>query len=221
MNKLRILGDVHGLWGRYLEQIRGCDYSIQLGDFGFDYKCFLQQHIDAEKHKFFFGNHDNHNAKRPPNWMGRFGEFKLNSIAGYYISGAASVDKADRLEYQRKHGTKIWWKEEELTWAEAEQCFNEYCLVKPELVITHDCPESISKVVGNPNVLKFFGLKEDWTCTTQLLLQKCFEYWQPKLWLYGHMHINSDITELRTRFVCVNQNSYIDIDDNLNIINKS
>jgi len=45
MTKITFIGDVHGRIPEYLDLIKDCEYSIQLGDMGFDYS--LLKNIDA------------------------------------------------------------------------------------------------------------------------------------------------------------------------------
>ena len=71
---LRIIGDVHGWIDKkyphkysykhstsYLDITKGCEYSIQLGDMGFNYKP-LQKLKPRGHHIFFPGNHDNYDS---------------------------------------------------------------------------------------------------------------------------------------------------------------
>ena len=58
---LMIVGDIHGHYTEYLEAIRLANYSLQLGDLGFNYAPLVNnQKWSPAKHKFLPGNHDNY-----------------------------------------------------------------------------------------------------------------------------------------------------------------
>ncbi len=108
MNKIRVFGDVHGRSNDYLKLIENTDYSVQLGDFGFDYK-FLGN-VDDTKHVFFPGNHDNYDkCLWYPHCLGDYGYANLNSIDFYFVRGGFSIDKAWRERHYAFTGQKTYW----------------------------------------------------------------------------------------------------------------
>jgi hypothetical protein len=55
-----------------------------------------------------------------------------------YIGGALSIDKAHRTEGLN------WWVDEELSIQEMNSIFDKYIKEKPDIMVTHDCPEEIA-----------------------------------------------------------------------------
>ena len=224
MGRIRIISDIHQKYIEYLEVLSTCEYSIQLGDFGFDYKVLTDLNIvDWSKHKMFQGNHDNTDIiDTHPGYLGKYGEFELNGIKGFFIGGAFSVDKERRMEYERQTGIKVWWEEEQLSQKELGDAIELYSKIKPDLVISHSCPISVSRKLGSKSVLRHFGFDPDtFTTRTQDALQACLDIHKPQLWHFGHLHLNRDKTWKGTRFICKPELGWIDINDSLEIINES
>jgi hypothetical protein len=196
-SKLRIVGDVHCQYYRYLEIIKDTDYSLQLGDFGFNYD--VLQHVDSSKHKILLGNHDNYQtADQFPHFLGNFGISNIGNFVFFYIRGGHSIDKRWRTE-----GVD-WFREEELNHLQAKELISLYLQVKPEIVCSHDCPLSIAEQLYTFNIQKQNNY-------TESLLQYLFHYHQPKIWYFGHHHINKEIVYKNTLFRCINTLSWIDI----------
>lgn len=210
MKKIRIISDLHGNSRKHREIIKDSDYSIQIGDLGFNYS-YLGQ-IDGLKHKVFRGNHDHVGMQNHANYLGEYGYFDLNGVAGYFISGAHSIDRAWRKENVN------WWSDEQLSYMELVGAYDLYQFQKPEFVLSHDCPASVSKIIGNPEILNNFGHNpETYTNATQECLEECFEFRQPKLWIFGHYHIRKELTIGRTKFICLPEFGYCDVDENLDV----
>ncbi len=202
MNEIAIIGDVHGETNKYMKLLDRHKYTVQVGDLGFNYNCL--RHRDPECHKFFQGNHDNYNAVRPPHCLGDYGVRELNGIKFFFIRGAFSIDWRYRVEHEMKTGQKAWWKEEQLTHSQMQKCFEAYEEAKPDFVISHSCPVSVGRRIGNKSILREFGFDPDtFTTYTQELLQACFDIHQPKLWTFGHFHKPHRLTEKGTVFRCV------------------
>ena len=146
--KIRIIGDVHGKYGEYLNITDGAEYSIQVGDMGFNYD--HMKGLDPLHHTFFGGNHDNYDIiKDVSHCHGNYGMRHLgNGAVGpvfeyFFIRGAYSVDKKYRTP------GLSWWEEEELSYKTADRCLQNYNRLvnhynrPPELVLSHDCPSSL------------------------------------------------------------------------------
>jgi hypothetical protein len=219
---LRIISDVHGKYAEYHKVVKTCEYSVCTGDVGFNYDCLIH-FMNPEFHKFFCGNHDcRERAIKCPNHLGEYGYIELGGIKFFYYSGAFSIDKEFRQDYNRKNFNKIWWEDEELSYKKGKEALKLYKKVKPDLVLTHDCPREISKLTGNPQILRNLGFNPDtFTNTTQEVLDEYFKIHQPKLWIYGHYHHNIDIPVNNTRFICRPELGWTDLDENLNIIDLS
>ena len=57
MSIVRIVGDVHGKFDGYINLIKDCEYSLQVGDMGFNYEQLSA--LNPSKHQFMGGNQDN------------------------------------------------------------------------------------------------------------------------------------------------------------------
>jgi len=157
---LRIIGDVHGHKERYLRLLRKAEYSLQIGDMGFEYN-FLNS-VDPDKHRFFGGNHDNYDRINDvPHNLGNHG---IHTVPGFgdifFVRGAYSIDQVYRTE-----GVS-WWRAEELNHQEAQKALEEYRKIKPDFVVTHSCPASIVRHITSSNWIK--------KTTTNSLLQNYF-----------------------------------------------
>lgn len=226
---IRIIGDCHNIItprnsGRcYLNLIQGTEYSLQLGDFGFDYSPL--ENIDSNKHKILLGNHEHYEKMRDhSHFLGNFGNhsfpLKSSEFKFFYIRGGRSVDQWARR-------SRIdWFYEEELSYMESKEALESYSDEKPEIMVSHECPSEIIP----------FVLRNDWgiePSRTAGLLQRCYETHRPKIWIFGHFHVSKEMTykgvgitfmgkqidngpRPPTRFICLNELNFLDIDDDGN-----
>ena len=213
MTSLRVIGDVHGLHDRYIKIAKDAEYSLQVGDMGFNYDK-LVAHLDPIKHKVIGGNHDNYTieegvfVEQSPHFLGDFGTHHFGDFGDvFYVRGSMSIDRKWRTEGED------WWPDEELRMGRAMQALEAYKAAKPSFVVTHDCPASI--------VEQFTSMSEDeleaiWgvrgPSSTARLLQAMLDEWQPRYWVFGHYHIDKSITVGATTFICLNELSYRDFD---------
>ena len=174
-----LIGDVHGKHAQYLKLLEGHKESIQLGDMGFGYNHMKK--LD-KGHRFIKGNHDNYNIESL-NALGDFGLYKNY----FFVRGAFSPDA-----YLRKEGVD-WWRDEELTYSQMYQAFSLYSQVKPDIMLSHDCPQ----LVANEQ----FDISDH--SSTRMGLQFMLECHKPRLWVFGHHHIHRDFMLGGTRFVCL------------------
>ncbi len=218
MKKIRIVSDIHNLPLQYLNVVHNADYSVQLGDLATNYD-FLNE-VDSAKHKFFGGNHDNYDIiSSCPNNIGNYGEYELNGVPFFFIRGAFSIDWAYSVRHEQLTGKKIAWREEELSQPEMYDCFEWYKRAKPDFVLSHDCPRTISNIIGNKDVLRNFGHDPDrFTTNTSELLEACFQAHQPKLWIFGHYHKKKQVNLNGTRFICLHDSGYCDVNSNLEVM---
>ena len=190
--KLRVIGDVHGKIAEYLAICSECDRSVQLGDMGLGFKGVYLPSDEVMNHKFIRGNHDDPQACREhPYWI-KDGLIE-NDIM--YIGGAWSID-------YRTEGVS-WWRDEELSYEELDKLINIAEIAKPRVMVTHDCPTSVlDKIFGYPYIIK--------TRTGQAF-DTILELCKPKLWIFGHHHLNKDKVIDGTRFICLAELAYIDL----------
>ena len=89
----------------------------------------------------------------------------------------------------------------------------QYQKMKPDVMITHECPRSISKHVGDNKILGMFGYNPDrFTTKTSELLEMMFQSHQPKQWYFGHYH-NDWYDEINgTQFRCIDELSYVKLE---------
>jgi len=197
MSILRLIGDVHGKYSQYLQLIQDVEYSIQLGDMGFDYS--LLKNVDSKKHKILAGNHDNYDNMDYPHFLGNFGVYKVEETEFFFVRGGFSIDKALRIP------RISWWEEEELTWQEMNDCVELYRIVKPTMVLSHECPSEILPYICT-NTLKLTP------SVTSGLLNELWTLSQPFYWCFAHHHKNW-LGELKnTRFQCLDELTYANIE---------
>lgn len=195
-NKILIIGDVHGKLIEYENIIKSTELSsIQVGDFGFgEHHRWHLSNIDSEKHKINFGNHDNYDFLGGKHSLGDYSfQFKNKLMT---IRGADSIDKNWRTE-----GVS-WWRNEEIDYYLLQGIIDIYYERKPEVIISHDCPQSIRE--------KLFGISD---CSrTSAALQTMFELHQPKLWVFGHYHKSVSTIENHTVFQCLKELETLEVE---------
>jgi predicted phosphodiesterase len=193
-NEVLLIGDVHGKYDRYHKIIRQTDrypYTIQLGDFGFNYDTL--KNVDPNNHKILGGNHDNYSiVNNFPHFLGDYGNFSLNGIDFFYYRGAWSIDRIYRTE------GLDWWPQEQNNidaFLKARELYRE---TKPDIVLTHDCPLDIIHYLL-PLGSKIYENNTTW------VLQEFFNIHQPKIWRFGHYHISWEMNVGQTNFKCLNE----------------
>ena len=221
MSKLvRVVGDIHGGFNEYSFYTLGVgrtrhmgdpvppEHSVQIGDFGIGF--YTEYWHEAVRdwmrknpgHRFIRGNHDD-----PAMCKTMPGYIPDGTIEGdvMYIGGAWSIDRAMRTE------GKDWWPDEELSMQELETLIDVYRATKPRIMFTHDCPEQISYDMFVSRGTVMAGKKQFKTRTAQAL-QSMWEYHQPEFHFFGHWHETRELTLNGTRFVCLGEHDYVDID---------
>lgn len=210
MALVRLIGDIHGRFSAYKNLLKGCERSIQVGDYGIGFAhtdsagwtTYSKGPFDGEPepgfHRFIRGNHDNPDAcKASKQWIpdGTMHE-------GFWcMGGALSIDKGYRTE------GRDYWDGEELSVTELNQMINIYEDIKPEFVITHDCPEAVAR-----HLFPFMSKTTQFHSRTREALQAMFEIHQPTFWAFGHWHMPKKETILGTEFVCLDIGQCYDID---------
>lgn len=192
---ITLIGDVHGKYKRYHEIIRQQDlhpYSVQLGDFGFDYNTL--KNVDPNHHVFIGGNHDNYDkVSTTPNYLGDYGNVvNFNGISFFFYRGAWSIDQS-----YRTIGID-WWEQEQVSIEGFMKAREIYRQIKPDIVLTHDCPESIAHYLIPPNG-RVFQQNTGWA------LQELFNIHQPRHWYFGHWHKSWAMKVNGTNFKCLNE----------------
>lgn len=191
-----IIGDPHGKLDIYHNIVKFADFygynTISVGDNGFkqEWDWGLSK-LDTSKHKWLMGNHDDTSFMLSELSLGHFGVWK----GIFTIRGAYSIDRSHRIE------GRDWFRDEELSTVQMNECFDLWETTKPQIVVTHDCPSSICET--------FFGLKEH--SVTRKFLQELFAVHQPKQWLFGHHHKYRSKIMGHTNFICIPELNWIKI----------
>jgi hypothetical protein len=194
--KIRFVGDVHGKIGEYLAICSECKESVQVGDMGLGFKGVYLPHDEIMNHRFIRGNHDDPNACAVhPYWIPDGSYDYEKGIM--YIGGAWSIDHAYRIE-----GVS-WWRDEEVSTERLYEMIDFAERVKPKIMITHDFPEGvITELFFNTPI----------RTRTQSALEMIRQVIKPELWIGGHWHFSVDKVIDGTRFICLNELQYIDLE---------
>ena len=194
---ITVIGDVHGKYDQYERMARKREYTVQLGDLGFKYGCL--NNLSASKHKVIGGNHDNYDIIHLfPHYLGDYGYISLNSISFFYYRGAYSIDR------QYRTVGIDWWEDEQLKIEDFMEARKLYAGIKPKIVITHDCPQTIASLMLSPNDRIYENM-------TGWALNELLNIHQPDLWLFGHWHQSRTIQYGNTKFVCLDELETYDI----------
>lgn len=214
MTMIRFIGDVHGKYGRYKKLIKGADRSIQVGDLGVGFRYHGHSAVrfgKAEQNppydtmvrnnaRFIRGNHDNPGVcKHHSQWISDGTVEYLGSSKTMFVGGATSIDIHRRME------GFSWWPDEELNINELYGIVDKYSEVKPDVMVTHECPEQVAALLNN-------NFKLDRKSATRQAFEVMFEMHKPKFWVHGHWHRSFDMEIYGTRFVCLAELEYMDVD---------
>ena len=201
-----MVGDLHGKYLPYLSLIENVNESIQLGDAGIgfgtrgkaEYFDSLFEGLSG-KHRFIRGNHDDPDECRKSSHFINDGHLEANMM---FMGGALSIDKAYRTS-----GIN-WWMDEELSIPRLGDMLNLYEKHKPDIMITHDFPESIAY----NHLIPASGGSTKFPSRTRDALDAMFKIHKPKIWLGAHWHFSFDKVIDGTRFIVLPELGYIDLD---------
>lgn len=212
IHALRLVGDVHARFFGYIDRVWEYQYSLQVGDMGFDYS--LLSILDPDRHKFVPGNHEHYSKLEEgvPHALMDFGWWEIpgwqseekSSLMGdkgiFFVRGAYSVDHRSRTE-----GVGVFSDKEELSQPKAYEALDLYAREKPKILVTHDCPQSITEeYIGSKHISESKSL-------TSQLFDRFLEVHRPLLWIFGHHHRDFDRTINGTRFICLPEIGVLDI----------
>lgn len=215
MINFRVIGDVHGEYSRYLPLAKEAEYSLQVGDLGFDYSPIKE--LDPVKHRVIAGNHDNYSKYDTSKFLAQtehfLGDYGVHTIPGFgeffFVRGGRSID----WEYRIKG--RSWWEEEELTYAEGLKALELYKKTKPQIVFSHECPTDVIEFVSG---FKTWDGEPIMPSRTAHLLNSMLSEHQPKTWIFGHHHKDWQGVVKGTEFRCLGILSFVDFDENGNLI---
>lgn len=204
MVHFRIIGDVHGHWGHYCLLLQGARFTIQVGDLDFNYTTLST--VDSDRHKFLGGNHDNYDEV--DKWSHYLGDYGSYSVPGFgdifFVRGASSIDSAVRTP------GLDWWPDdpeyrpaEQLYFADCYKALEEYSRVRPDFMITHECPVSVvPHVTASSHTMR---------SRTNQILERMLEVHQPRRWVFGHYHHSWQKIIGRTHFMCLKELECLDL----------
>lgn len=222
---LRIISDVHGHREAYLEIIEGSEYSLQIGDLGFDYDFLIDDdNFVSLNHRFFVGNHDDHSKKYSyPHCYRKYGLKELGGVEFFFLEGGFSIDQKYRREQEELQiWPKTWWENEELSQEDLEDAIKLYKELQPDVLISHEPGRTIADMLGNPSMLRNWGYDpETFTTRTGEVLERMINAHAPKLHIFGHFHQNFDEVIKGTRYICQEELGYLDLSYNLNVTKYS
>lgn len=221
MTTVRFIGDVHGKWDRYKKLIKHSPQgtSLQLGDFGVGFYKPYSDPLElmgqnppystmAKGSNYFIrGNHDNPFVCANHSFWVKDGAYApLKDAEGevFCVGGAASID----VVYRTKDYT--WWEEEELSYAQFMDVISAYETLKPDIVATHDLPESACQVIMGMGGLKKYTHPE--TSRTRQALDNLLDMHKPAVWLHGHWHVSYRKVYRGVEFIGVGECEHIDLE---------
>ncbi len=198
---MRFIGDIHGHFDIYEALTKDVEQSIQVGDFGIGFDEGIVVPYLSMNHRFIRGNHDNPaECRKHPNYIEDGHTEIIDGARAMFVGGAKSIDRYKRIE------GKEWWPDEEIQdYANWSHIFDIYENFRPDVMVTHDLPQSVAEEV--------FGFPIYDESETRLSFDFCVKhsFHKPKMWVFGHWHSMRDVIVDGVRYVCVDKNTYVDI----------
>ena len=193
---MRFIGDIHGHIGPYLNLLTDCAESIQVGDFGLGFGDITAARVDdmlTGRHYFIRGNHDNPAECAKSNHWIADGHTERGMM---FVGGADSIDK-----HMRTEGVS-WWRDEELSYSDLGRMIEIYYANKPRVMVTHDAPAEL--------VARLFNCHD--ANRTRSAFDTMLNIHKPDIWIFGHWHRRVDTVVNGTRFICLAELEYIDLE---------
>lgn len=202
---ITIISDVHGKFDEYYDIASKCEYTVQIGDFGFNstWAKLWYSDLSPDKHKIIKGNHDQHDSESAFD-LGDYGSYTLNNVNFFFVRGGLSIDRVYRVGEELSGGPKTWWSQEELNFHQMLDCIEAYKREKPDILLSHVPPARfIDNIHGNKgnSILQRFKFHEGFRENTSLLMDELLDYHKPKLIISGHHHKSYTETKGKMKFV--------------------
>jgi predicted phosphodiesterase len=204
------VGDCHGQFTRLkkmtMEQPN--KLYIQLGDFGLGFPGQSTLPTYKDNFRFLRGNHDNpQDCRKHPSYLGDYGGKIIEGKKVFWVAGAFSIDQA-----YRKEGV-TWWQDEEMSILELEEAMEAYIEFQPDIMLSHDGPLPATEQILYRTALSSGNYYPQIVTPTRTgqALSAMFHAYRPKMWIFGHWHINWTNTIEGTEFHCLNELSQYEI----------
>lgn len=192
---IHLLGDLHGAYDRHDRVAKKHQFTIQMGDFGFEYGSLVKH--DPAYHKVLGGNHDNYDLlPAMPHYLGDYGIFEFSTLKIFYMRGAYSIDLL-----LRTIGID-WWEQEQLTIKQLNSALEYYKQSKPDIIISHAPPSFAVPCFKCINII---------SSNTEECLEAMHEAHRPRLHFFAHMHQQKTIKRHDTRSICVATNQVVSL----------
>lgn len=201
------IGDVHGKFTSYKKIIKAHPNTIQVGDMGVGFPKLTQRWDDGVEAirlssppfdqmkesgaRFIRGNHDYPAMCKKHKFYIPDMTIEDNMM---FVGGGLSIDKKFRTP------EIDWWPDEELSYNELNLMLDIYETSKPEIMVTHDCPDEIVPTIA---MLCNYEIKVKFPSITRQAFDAALSIHKPKLWVFGHWHGSCDIKYKGCRFVCL------------------
>lgn len=231
------IGDIHGQFQIFLDLLKSKKYQsetlIQVGDFGVGFYPIDQEYHHLNKinswliknNNFLYvirGNHDNPNyfTESPfqlsnIQFLNDFDVLTIEDKTILFVGGAISIDRK-----MRREGVD-YWKDEELPHIipDISQIYDGTSI---DIVCTHNCPTYTWPTELSPIIHKFVTYDKtlirdliDERKRLDLLYEKIkdFNGYDPKRWVYGHMHKTIQTMFGNTTFQCCGINHFYELLD--------
>ena len=115
--------------------------------------------------------------------------FNIDGTKFFTFNGGYSIDKEQRLSYEKQFNNKFWWPQE-IKEEDFSSAFSTYFTNRIDYVITHDVPLDIFKKL-TPYIP---GRFKNHTCSLQDFFQKLYTMKNYTHWYAGHYHPSYPVT---------------------------
>lgn len=205
---MRVIGDIHGKFDKYSDILSNSNYSIQVGDFGNKetWELLESSKLKSDNHKIVAGNHDYFNDVRYSHGIYLPDYITVGDYSAFVIPGANSIELPNNsidIEDQFR----------ELSYQALDTGIELYESVKPNIVVSHDCPYDIYPFIITNGLTKINRTAD--------ALSVMFEIYSPDLWVFGHHHVSFQMLYKGCQFICLKECQYLTVSDNINDVINS
>lgn len=234
----RFIGDVHAKFNKYVDLLKGCQQSIQVGDFGIG---FGESPRVGPDHRSIRGNHAKFNRYadllKGCQQLIQVGDFGLGFGKPPRVGPDHRFIRGNHDDPNKCKLHPNWipdltvkdevcfiggglsidrqWRIEGVSWWPDEELSVNQLLdaVDGFLGLTPSVMITHDCPETVANIIgRENGYKLEYPSRTRRAFDSMFHMHQPKLWIFGHWHHSFDQTINGTRFICLDELQTIDID---------